>query len=120
MKTEKIKKYWKDFKGLLWPLKWYILANLIVLFGMIHEYLFPPAVDDPIWGAQATGGSWNYANQELYIESAKLGIIISVLVFLLGISNIRNHPKIAKFIFLSPWLLSLGHMLLVLLGMKMY
>lgn len=120
MKIEKIKQYFVDLKNLMWPFKWYILANLLMIFLFLGEYFFPPAVNDPIWGAQATEGAWNYQNQALYIESIKLDFIIYSLVFLLGTSNMRNHPRIAKLIFLSPWLLALWHMVLVMLGIEMY
>ena len=33
----------------------------------------------------------------------KLYFIIDCLVFLVATSNMRNHPKLAKFIFLLPW-----------------
>ena len=119
MKVEKIKQYFVDLKNLMWPFKWYILANIIIPLMVIHEYFFPPEADDPIFG-QGVGQPWNYANQELYIESAKFGIVICVLVFLLGTSNMRNHPRIAKLIFLSPWLFGVMHLLLVLLGIESY
>ena len=120
MKIERIKQYFVDLKKLMWPFKWYIVTYLFVLSCPFHEYFFPPAVDDPIWGAEATMGAWNYANQELYIESAKFGIVICVLVFLLGTSNMRNHPRVAKLIFLSPWLYTVMHLLLLLLGIESY
>lgn len=110
MKIERIKQYFVDLKNLIWLFKWYILANIIIPLMMLHEYFFPPVADDPIFG-QGVGQPWNYASQELYLKSVKFGMIISILVFLLGTSNMRNHPKIAKLIFLSPWLLSLWYML---------
>ena len=118
MKVERIKQDFVDLKNLMWPFKWYILANIIIPLMVVREYFFPPEADDPIWGAQATMGAWNYANQELYMESAKFGIVIGILVFLLGTSNMRNHPRIAKLIFLSPWLFGVMHLLLVLLGIE--
>lgn len=37
-------------------------------------------------------------------KGTRSGIFVDVLIFLLAISNIKNHPKIAKFIFLIPWI----------------
>jgi len=73
---------------------------LFIIFFVI-EYFNPPAADDLIWGSEAMQGAWNYQNQQLYIQSCKYNLIISTLVFLIGTSNMRNHPKLAKIIFLS-------------------
>ena len=120
MKKENIKQYFIGLKNLLWSFKWYVLSNLLFVFLLLWDCFFPPEADDPIWRAEAVHGLWNYANREVYIESAKIGVIISVLVFLLATSNMRNHPKIAKLVFLSPWLFALWHLSLLLLGMEDY
>ena len=69
-------------------------------------------IDDIIFKAEAFHDAWNYTNQKVYIESMKLGLIISCLIFLLGISNMKNHPRIAKLIFLSPWIMTLANLFL--------
>ena len=51
-----------------------------------------------------------FANKENRIKcgitggTIALAVIIFVLLFLLATSNMRNHPKIAKCLFLFPWL----------------
>ena len=120
MNTENIKQYFVNLKNLLWPFKWYIAAYMFVLSGTIHEYFFPPEAGHPIWAHEARRGAWNYASQELYIESVKLGLMVDILILLIGTSNIRNHPKIAKLVFLSPWLFGLWHLTLLLLGIEDY
>lgn len=78
----------------------------------VRELINPPAENDLIFGAEATSDYWNYESQRVYIESLKLDIIIIILIFLLGTSNMKNHPKIAKLIFLSPWLVALLNLML--------
>ena len=120
MKIENIKQYFIELKNLMLPFKWYIVAYMFVLSGPIHEYFFPPEANDPIWGSVVMYDSWNYANQEIYVESMKILILINFLVLLIATSNMRNHPKIAKLVFLSPWLFGLWHLLMVLLGVEDY
>lgn len=110
MNTENIKQYFVNLKNLLWPFKWYIAVNLLMILVSLYECFLPPAANDPIWASQATGGVWNYANQELYVESVKFYSLINVLVLLLGLSNIRNHPMIAKLVFLYPLLLGVRYL----------
>ena len=73
------------------------IISIISLFDI-------PTADDKIFHAEATSQIWSYTNQEVYIGSLRLEIIILSLLFLLGTSNMRNHPKIAKFIFILPWI----------------
>ena len=87
---------------LLQQFKWYILIYLIFYYALIVEYLNPPEENSPIWGSEAMQGSWNYINQKVYIGSMKDTSISFVLLFLIGTSNIRNHPLLAKLIFLYP------------------
>ena len=88
---------------LLWRFKWYVgfylfyyIINIISLFNI-------PEVDDKIFHTEATSHIWSYTNQKVYVGSLRLEIIIISLLFLLGTSNIRNHPLLAKIIFISPW-----------------
>ena len=87
---------------LLFRFKWYGLIYLIFYFILLFGYLNPPQVDDPIFNFAFNNGLWYYANQKVYIGSMKDDLIIFLLLFLIGTSNMRNHPKLAKFIFISP------------------
>ena len=107
MLQEKIKQSAKETFELLWQFKWYIVGYLIYYSIFIVEYFNPPAADDPILNYEYTHGAWNYINQEVYIHSMKLYSIIDTLIFFIGTSNMRNHPLLAKIIFLSPWIVML-------------
>ncbi|MBQ7633805.1 MAG: hypothetical protein IJS88_06815 [Alphaproteobacteria bacterium] len=98
---------------LLWQFKWYIVAYLLFYSMFIIEYFNPPAADDPILNYEYTHGAWNYINQEVYIHSMKLYSIIDTLIFFIGTSNMRNHPLLAKIIFLSPWIVMLLGILVI-------
>ena len=102
MLGEKIKQSVSQTFKLLWQFKWYIVGYLIYYSIFIVEYFNPPAADDPILNYEYTHGAWNYINQEVYIQSCKYGLVISLLFILLGISNMRYNPKIAKLVFLFP------------------
>ena len=101
---KKAKAYVLSVMQLLKPFVWYIGFYGFYFFWVMVDYFNPPAEDDPLFGSVATLDSWNYINREVYVESQKLGIFVDVLIFLLATSNIKNHPKIAKFIFLIPWI----------------
>ena len=107
MLGEKIKQSVSETFKLLWQFKWYIVGYLIYYSIFIVEYFNPPAADDPILNYEYTHGAWNYINQEVYIHSMKLYSIIDTLIFFIGTSNMRNHPLLAKIIFLSPWIVML-------------
>ena len=109
MLQDKIKQIAQNIKNgvtetfkLLWQFKWYIVTYLLFYSIFIAEYFDPPAVDDPILNYEYTRGAWNYINQEVYIGSIKLYLTIYTLIFLIGTSNMRNHPMLAKLIFLLP------------------
>ena len=93
------------------PFRWYVAFYMLEPLILLETYFYPPAKDDPIWGAQATMSAWNYQNQELYLEGVKIDLQFSVLIFLLALSNMRNYPRLAKLILLSPWLIALLDML---------
>ena len=97
-----IKKHIAETAKLLWSFKWYISVYLMFVIMMFDEYLNPPTKDSPIWGAEATRGDWMYFNQEVYIGSFTQSLIIIMLFFFIGTSNMRNHPLLAKIIFLLP------------------
>ena len=87
---------------LLWSFKWYISVYLLFFLIMFAEYLNPPTADDKIFHADETSQNWLYTNQEVYIGSLRQGLIAIILLFLVGTSNMRNHPILSKIIFLLP------------------
>ena len=97
-----IKKQIIDTVKLLWSFKWYISVYLLFFLMMFEEYLNPPAANDKIFHAEATSQNWLYTNQKVYIESLKQGLMAITLLFFIGTSNMRNHPMLAKIIFLLP------------------
>ena len=97
-----IKKQIMDTVKLLWSFKWYISVYLLFFLIMFAEYLNPPTADDKIFHAEATSQNWLYTNQEVYIGSLRQGLIAIILLFLVGTSNMRNHPMLSKIIFLLP------------------
>lgn len=88
---------------LLKSFKWYVGFNLFFIAMIADEYFNPPAKDDPIFSAEAFSQDWEYTNLEIYVETSKLLLIIYILCFLLATSNMRNHPRLAKLLFLIPW-----------------
>ena len=99
---DKIKCCILETSRLLWQFKWYIAIYPLIFSFLIHEYFYPPAQDNPIFGSEAMSSAWNYVNQEVYIGSLKNDLIFWLCYFLLGTSNMRNHPLLAKLIFLLP------------------
>ncbi len=87
---------------LLWQFKWYILVYLLFCMLAVWEYLNPPAENDPIFNSEAVRGSWRYTSQKVYVGAARSDLAFFIILFLLGTSNMRNHPLIAKTIFLFP------------------
>lgn len=101
----------KETKKTLWPFRWYIFSYWIVGFLFFNEWFNPPKKDDPIFKAEATRDVWNYLNQEVYVASLKLECVIVVLLFFLATSNIKNHPKLARLLLLSPWIYALFNLI---------
>ena len=109
MMISQIKQTFKDTIQTIKPFKWSVFFHLLYLFLFVSDYLNPPAKDDPILGYEYSKGAWNYINQEVYIGTYRLFLTIIILMFLLGLSNMKNHPKLARFILLYPWIfLALG------------
>ena len=108
------KKHLVETFQLLWKFKWYILFYIPWVLISLVEMMDPPAVDDPILNYEYTHGAWNYINQEVYIASMKLHFVIGCLVFFIGTSNMRNHPLLARLIFLSPWICMLVGMVVII------
>lgn len=88
---------------LLKEFKWYVGFNLFFVILVAANYIDRPAKDDPIFSAEAVSESWQYTNQEVYIGFSQMLLIIYILCFLLATSNMRNHPRLAKLLFLIPW-----------------
>ena len=103
---KRIKNWWdaqSPFKAYIgWNL-FIILAYMYILFTIPIEY----PEGHPIYGSEAMGRYWNYTNATVYFYSALRSTIIYILLFFLAMSNKDKHPKLAKFLFLFPWLMAL-------------
>ena len=108
--TQSIKETFK----LLWQFKWYVGLYLIYYIISCYTLIAIPTENDPILNYEYTRGAWNYINQEVYIGSMKLYFIIDTLIFLIGTSNMRNHPLLAKLIFLSPWICMISGIIVII------
>ena len=82
---------------LLWSFKWYILPYIVFYLVLLSFYLSPSPKQYNIWMKEV----WFVYNQSLYVALTKLMLVIFALLFLVGTSNMRNHPILAKLIFLS-------------------
>ncbi|MBQ7304384.1 MAG: hypothetical protein IJW75_05685 [Alphaproteobacteria bacterium] len=83
---------------LLFRFKWYVLVYLIFYFILYLDYLMPSPKNYFLWD------SWCVYDKQIYLAVTKLLLIIFALLFFVGTSNMRNHPRLAKFIFISPLL----------------
>lgn len=90
--------------NLLKEFKWYVGLNLFFVILVAANYIDRPAKDDPIFSAEAVSESWQYTNQEVYIGFSQMLLIIYIQWFLLATGNMRNHPRLAKLLFLMPLL----------------
>ena len=97
---ETIKSTYTLFKSF----KWYVGFNLFFVILVAANYIDRPAKDDPIFSAEAVSKNWQYTNQEVYIGFSQILLVIYILCFLLATSNMRNHPRLAKLLFLMPML----------------
>lgn len=104
MLGEKIKQSISETFKLLYKFKWYIASYLIYFIINICSLFNIPAEDDKVFHTETASQLWSYTNQKVYIGSLKLEILILILLFFIGTSNMRNHPLLAKTIFLSPWM----------------
>ena len=93
----------KETKKTLWPFKGTILFYWLLTFLPFYEWFNPPKKDDPIFKADAFSNDITYTNYEVYMAFTKLHCVIYALYFFLAISNIKNHPKLARFLLLLPW-----------------
>jgi len=104
-----IKRNLSEIFRLLWRFKWYVCFYLIYYIINIISLFDIPEADDKIFHSEAASHIWSYTNQKVYIGSLRLEIIILSLLFLLGTSNMRNHPLLAKMIFILPWIYAIGY-----------
>lgn len=91
----------KQFGKHLWSFKWYILLCLFYISGDVMQLMDPPARNNLIF---KINNRWQYANQAVFIASMQQALCIEILILLLGFCNMKNHPRIAKFLFLLPWI----------------
>ena len=88
---------------LLWKFKWYIFPYMLFYAVLLMFYLSPSPKQYSIWKNKVW---YNYDTQS-YLEITKLTMIIFLLTFFIGTSNMKNHPALAKLIFLSSlWFLA--------------
>lgn len=92
-----VKQYVTDTFNLLWNFKWYITPYILFYGILLSHYLMPSPKNYFLWNNEI----WYSYNQNIYLAVTKLMLFVFALIFFVGTSNIRNHPLLAKFIFLS-------------------
>lgn len=97
MLREKIKQSVTETFNLLWQFKWYILPYIVSYIILMSFYFSPSPKQYNIWMNE----KWFVYDQSIYLALTKLMLVIFLLLFLIGTSNMRNHPILAKLIFLS-------------------
>jgi len=101
LQKDKILDILKRFAKLAWSLKWYILLCLFYILSDVMQLMDLPTKNNLVF---KINNRWQYANQAVFIASMQQAICIDILIFWLGICNMKNHPRIAKFLFLLPWI----------------
>lgn len=103
---EKIKKFAQAIKQntfetfkLLKQFKWSISIYVLFYAILLSFYLSPSPKQYCIWNNE----DWFEFSFPLYLAITKLMLIIFALLFLVGTSNMRNHPVLARIIFLSAF-----------------
>lgn len=97
MLREKIKQSVTETFNLLWQFKWYILPYIVSYIILMSFYFSHSPKQYNIWMNE----KWFVYDQSIYLALTKLMLVIFLLLFLIGTSNMRNHPILAKLIFLS-------------------
>ena len=97
-----LKKQLIDIYKTLYPFKWYICFYLLFYSILIIFYLSPSCKHYFFWNNE----SWYQFSVPLYLAGMRLVLIIFMLLFFLGLSSIKNHPILAKIIFLSSFYFS--------------
>ena len=102
---EQLKTTLVESKKTLAPFKWSIGFYVLFLMWFVFQYIDAPRKDDPIFKCEETANLWYFTNYEVYIGSYKQFLTILFFIFFLALSNIKNHPRLARLILLSPWIL---------------
>lgn len=98
-----VKKIFNETSKLLWQFKWYIVPYILFYLHLLMSYFMPSKKNYCIWEYE----EWYNFDLRIYVKVTELMLIIFLLLFLIGTSNMRNHPLIAKCIFLSSlWFLA--------------
>ena len=104
MLQKKIKQLARNIKNviietskLLWQFKWYMFPYIAFYIVLLSFYLSPSPKQYNIW----TNEEWFVYDKSIYLALTKLMLVIFLLLFFVGTSNMRNHPILAKLIFLS-------------------
>ena len=98
----KLKDHFIETKKTIAPFKWYICLYLLFYSILIVFYLTPSCKQYFFWNNE----DWYQYSVPLYLAGMRLVLIIFLLLFFLGLSNIKNHPILAKMIFLSSFYFS--------------
>ncbi len=92
----------KETKKTLWPFKGYICLYLFFYTYLCLNYLMPSPKNYFFWNDEY----WYNYSPQLYLAGMELVLVIFLLLFFIGMSNIKNHPLFAKMIFLSSLFLA--------------
>ena len=98
----KLKHHFTETKKTIAPFKWYICSYLLFYSILIVFYLTPSCKQYFFWNNE----EWYQYTVPLYLAGMRLVLTIFLLLFFLGLSNIKNHPILAKMIFLSSFYFS--------------
>ena len=87
----------KETKKTLWPFKFYMSLYLLFYMYLCLNYLTPCPKNYFFWNDEY----WYNYSPQLYLAGMELVLLIFLLLFFIGTSNVKNHPLFAKMIFLS-------------------
>ena len=96
----KIKNWWNE----QYSFKKYIICNLLFMIMTLSLLVKTPPEGDTLYETPYFENRWEFTNADVYFHAMLNLNIIFALVFLLAMSNKEKHPKLAKFLFLSPWI----------------
>ena len=95
--TQNVKKVIIETSKLFWQFRWYIFPYFAFYIVLLSFYLSPSPKQYNIWMNE----EWFIYSQDIYLALTKLMLVIFLLLFFIGTSNMRNHPLLAKLIFLT-------------------
>ena len=87
----------KETVKTLGPFNGYIGLYLLFYMYLCLNYLSPSPKNYFFWNE----AYWYHFTPQIYLAGMRLVLWIFLLLFLVGTSNIKNHPLLAKMIFLS-------------------